>query len=131
MFAQICRRTQDQICNGGKCRICFKFAPIRKSGDNLIFFQGISRGSKHDIKTDILKQLCQSGKCVQSIDFALLCLGWQMRSNSHFYTVLLKIAPHLRRSKLLRLNNICALCKINGNMGAPNLRHICSTGKPE
>ena len=23
--------------NGGKCRICFKFAPIRKSRDNLIF----------------------------------------------------------------------------------------------
>ena len=68
MFAQICRRTQDQFASTFaimamvvNAAFVSNLLPHAKA---LNFFLGICRGSKHDIKTDILKLLCQSGKCV-------------------------------------------------------------------
>ena len=51
-FAQVCLSLRNevgpklpQLCNdgnGGKCRICLKFAPIQKNKDNLHFFKAFT-----------------------------------------------------------------------------------------
>ena len=43
--------------NARKCHICFKFAVVCKSTDNMVFCHDIWRGSKYDVKTKILQVL--------------------------------------------------------------------------